>query len=78
MDTHGARDAWLLVFRYKVDSQSEPAIERAPTRFVEVLLAQLTRDDFRRNERGELGTRTASPNRAGMQKLRANWIYRDL
>ena len=67
-----------MVFRYKTDSETEPAIERAPTRFVEILLAQLSREDFRRNERSELGTRTASPNRAGMQKLRANWIYRDL
>ena len=78
VDTHGARDAWLLVFRYRTDSETEPAIERAPTRFIEILLAQLSRADFRRNDRGELGTRTASPNRAGMQKLRANWIYRDL
>ena len=78
VDTHGARDAWLLVFRYKTDSETEPAIERAPTKFIEILLAQLSRADFRRNDRGELGTRTASPNRDGMQKLRANWIYRDL
>ncbi|MCY4368576.1 MAG: hypothetical protein OXF41_03935 [bacterium] len=78
VDTHGARDAWLLVFRYRTDSETEPAIERAPSRFVEILLAQLSTEDFRRNDRGELGTRTASPNRAGMKKLRANWIYRDL
>ncbi len=78
MDTHGARDAWLLIFRYTTDSQTEPEIDRAPTRFIEVLLAQLTREDFRRNDRGELGTRTASPNRQGMKKLRTNWIYRDL
>ena len=65
-----------MVFRYRVDSETEPAINRGPTRFVEVLLARLTREDFRRNERGELGTRTASPNRSGMQKLRSNWIYR--
>lgn len=78
VDTHGARDAWLVVFRYKVDSETEPAIDRAPTRFIEVLLAQLSREDFRRNDRGELGTRTASPNRVGMKKLRTNWIYRDL
>lgn len=77
VDTHGARDAWLLVFRYLVDNETEPAVERNPTRIVEVLLAQLTVDDFRRNPRGELGTRTASPNRAGIGKLRANWIYRE-
>ena len=66
------------MFRYRTDSETEPAIERAPSRFVEILLAQLSTEDFRRNDRGELGTRTASPNRAGMKKLRANWIYRDL
>jgi hypothetical protein len=32
--------------------------------------------DFRRNPRGELGTRTATLDRAGIRKLRANWIYR--
>ena len=77
VDTHGARDAWLLVFRYHVDSETEPLVARAPTRFVEALLAHLTVADFRRNPRGELGTRTASPNKQGLAKLRANWIYRE-
>ena len=77
VDTHGARDSWLLVFRYKIDSDTQPAINRSPTRFIEILLAQLGRSDFRRNERGEMGTRTASPNRVGMQKLRKNCIYRE-
>lgn len=77
VDTHGARNAWLCVFRYTVDSETQPAAGRAPTRIVEILLAQLTVNDFRRNPRGELGTRTASPNRAGLAKLRANRIYRE-
>ena len=77
VDTHGAREAWLMVFRYRIDSETEPAINRAPSKFVEVLLARLTKEDFRHNDRGELGTRTASPNRSGMGKLRSNWIYRD-
>jgi hypothetical protein len=75
VDAHGAREAWLCVFRYLVDSTTEPAMKRTPTRIVQVLLARLTLDDFRRNPRGELGTRTASPNREGLAKLRANWIY---
>lgn len=78
VDTHGAREAWLLVVRYRIDSETEPAVDRDPTRFVEVLLAHLSTKDFRTNERGRLGTRTASPNRSGMRKLRANWVYRDL
>lgn len=77
VDAHGARDAWVMVFRYEVDTATEPAIARAPTRIVEVLLAELTIADFRRNERGELGTRTASPNREGVAKLRAGWVYRE-
>ena len=77
VDTHGARAAWLCVFRYTVDSQTEPAVERAPTRIIEILLAKLSLDDFRRNLRSELGTRTASPNRNGIAKLRANWVYRE-
>ncbi|MBI3977590.1 MAG: hypothetical protein HY331_05320 [Chloroflexi bacterium] len=77
VDTHGAREAWLCVFRYEVDSTTQPVMNRAPTRLVEILLARLTRDDYRRNPRGELGTRTASPNEQGMRKLRANWVYRE-
>jgi len=77
VDTHGARDAWLCVFRYEVDDKTEPIVQRRATRIVEILLARLTTDDFRRNPRGELGTRTASPNRTGIAKLRANWIYRE-
>jgi hypothetical protein len=77
VDTHGARNAWLCVFRWKMDDATQPVVHRAPTRIVEIVLAELTVDDFRRNPRGELGTRTASPNRAGLAKLRANWVYRE-
>lgn len=77
VDMHGARPAWLCVFRYTADSVTEPVVDRAPTRVVEVLLARLELDDFRRNPRGELGTRTASPNERGLAKLRENWMYRE-
>lgn len=76
VDTHGARHQWLCVFRYRVDAVTQPVVARAPTTFVEVLLAELSVDDFRSNERGPLGTRTASPNASGMAKLRGNWVYR--
>ena len=77
VDTHGAREQWLCVFRYAVDTETEPRVARAPSRFVEVGLAYLTIDDFRTNRRGELGTDTATPNKQGTAKLRANWIYRE-
>jgi hypothetical protein len=76
VDTHGARDQWMSVFVYQTDHETEPAEHRAPMRFTEVYLARVGIADFRRNPRGELGTRTATLDRVGIQKLRAKWIYR--
>ena len=76
VDTHGARDQWMCVFVYEVDATSEPASQRNPMTFKELYLGNVTIDDFRRNERGELGTRTATLHKEGVKKLRENWIYR--
>ena len=76
VDTHGARNQWMCVFVYQVDTESEPAIDRQPMRFTEIYLGQVTIDDFRKNARGELGTRTATLNADGIAKLRQSWIYR--
>ena len=76
VDTHGARDQWMCVFVYEVDTNTEPAIDRRPMTFTEVYLVHVTLDDFRRNPRGELGTRTATLHRDGIRKLRENWVNR--
>jgi hypothetical protein len=76
VDTHGARDQWMCVFVYRTDHETEPSTARKPMQFTEVYLGQVTQADFRRNERGELGTRTATLDRRGISKLRSNWIYR--
>ena len=76
VDTHGARNQWMCVFVYDLDTETEPARERNPMRFTEIYLGQVTAEDFRRNPRGELGTRTATLHRDGIKKLRENWIYR--
>ena len=44
--------------------------------FTEAYLAEVTMDDFRKNPRGELGTRTATLHKEGIRKLRDSWIYR--
>jgi len=44
--------------------------------FTEVYLGQVVISDFRKNPRSELGTRTATLHKDGIQKLRENWIYR--
>lgn len=76
VDTHGARDQWMCVFVYSVDTSTEPAIKRRSMSFEEVYLGDVRRDDFRKNNRGELGTRTATLHKEGVAKLRSNWIYR--
>lgn len=76
VDTHGAREQWMCVFVYSVDTESEPARDRQPMKFTEVYLGRVTIEDFRKNPRGELGTRTATLHKEGIKKLRENWIYR--
>lgn len=76
VDTHGARDQWMCVFVYEVDNEKEPAANRQPLRFTEVYLGKVTIVDFRKNPRGELGTRTATLHAEGIAKLRKSWVYR--
>jgi len=76
VDTHGARDQWMCVFVYGVDTKSEPVAVRHPMTFTEVYLGRVTVEDFRKNPRGELGTRTATLHKDGIKKLRENWIYK--
>jgi len=75
VDTHGARDQWMCVFVYCVDHETEPASDRQPMTFTEVYLSEVSMEDFRRNPRSELGTRTATLDRHGIRKLRQNWLY---
>jgi hypothetical protein len=76
VDTHGARDQWMCVFVYVIDDKTEPANARKPMAFTEVYLCKVAQEDFRKNARGELGTRTATLHKEGVAKLRSNWIYR--
>lgn len=76
VDTHGARNQWMCVFVYEVDNESEPVTARSPLGFTEVYLGKVRIEDFRKNARGELGTRTATLHAEGIAALRKNWIYR--
>ncbi len=77
VDTHGGRDQWFCVFVYKLDVKTEPAVNRKAMTFTEVYLGQVKQTDFRKNERGERGTRTATLAAAAMGRLRKSWIYLD-
>jgi len=76
VDMHGARDQWLCVFVYDVDNRTEPAVDRFPMTFTEIYVGQVVIGDFRKNPRGELGTRTATLDKLGITKLRSSWVYR--
>ncbi|MEW6265373.1 MAG: hypothetical protein AB1641_20030 [Thermodesulfobacteriota bacterium] len=60
----------MCVFVHDVDTETEPARDRRPMIFMEVYLAHVTIEDFGKNPRGELGTRTATLHRDGVKKLR--------
>jgi hypothetical protein len=75
VDTHGGRTQTMCVFVYRVDNVTQPAKDRRPMEFTEVYINTVVADDFRRNERGDLGTRTSTLDREGIKKLRANWVY---
>jgi hypothetical protein len=76
VDMHGARDQLLCVFVFDIDSVTEPKTERRPLNFTNVFLAEVRKEEFRRNPRGELGTRTATLHREGIKNLRQHWLYR--
>lgn len=76
VDMHGARDQSLCVFVYTVDNKTEPAVDRTAMTFAEIYLGQVVITDFRKNPRGELGTRTATLDKDGIAKLRTFWVYR--
>jgi hypothetical protein len=75
VDTHGARNQWMCVFVYCVDKLTEPAAKRSAMTFTEVYLGKVSVADFRNNARGPLGTRTSTLAKAGIAKLRTNWVY---
>ena len=71
---HNPETGWLMVFRYELGTD-----KNSPTRFVEILAANLEIEDWSLAERGQQSrrTRTCSINARGVAKLRANAVYRE-
>jgi hypothetical protein len=72
---HNPEDAWLMVFVF--DSNRPKDAAPRPFRFVKVVGAQLSKDDWLFSGRSETSRRTitASVTESGYQKMMANWIY---
>jgi len=79
---HNPENTWLMVFMFDSNRPGDAVrgINPKPFRFVAVLGARLTKDDWQFSGRSEISRRTitASVTKSGYQKMLANWIYRDL
>ncbi len=77
---HNPEAVWLMVFVFESNRPTDRArqIEPRPFEFKAVFGARLEQSDWTYSGRSETSRRTitASVNRAGYDKLTANWIYR--
>ena len=77
---HNAEEVWLMVFVFDSGSPRDvvKAVPFKPFRFVKVVGAKITKQDW--NFSGRSGTSrrtiTASITRTGFDKMEANWLYR--
>ncbi len=76
VDMHSAREHDLCTFVYSVDRTiGVPWCDLKPLTFTGIFLGHVTEEDYRKNERNERGTRTASLHKDGLAKYRMSWIY---
>lgn len=79
VDMHSAREQDLCTFVYQVDSNRDnvnvPIADRKPLQFIGIFLGHVIEDDYRKNARGERGTKTATLDAQGLAKYRKNWVY---
>jgi hypothetical protein len=75
---HNPEDAWLMVFVFDSNRPTDYMTAPKPFRFVMVVGAQLTKEDWLFSGRSETSRRTitASVTKSGYEKMMANWIYK--
>jgi len=75
---HNPEDAWLMVFVFDSNRPTDYLTAPKPFRFVMVVGAQLTKEDWVFSGRSETSRRTitASVTRSGYEKMVGNWIYK--
>lgn len=77
---HNPERVWLLVFVFDSNNSSDAGkgVEPRPFRFMKVVGAGLTLEDWAFSGRSDTSRRTitASVTRSGFEKMEANWIYR--
>ena len=77
---HNPEDSWLLVFVFESNRpvDASKGIAPMPFRFLMVVGASLTKDDWRFSGRSSTSRRTitASVANSGYEKMMENWIYK--
>jgi hypothetical protein len=77
---HNPEAVWLMVFHFDSNTVNDArkGISPKPFCFMGVYAAKLERDDWTFSGRSATSRRTitASVNQSGIEKMRANWIYR--
>jgi len=77
---HNPEDTWLMVFVFDSNRpvDSVKGIAPRPFKFVMVVGARITKDDWLYSGRSETSRRTitASITKSGYEKMMANWIYK--
>lgn len=77
---HNPENAWLLVFVFSSNRPSDAfkGIKPQPFRFIKVVGARLTKNDWMFSGRSETSRRTitASVLDSGYEKMMANWLYK--
>ncbi|MFQ5630256.1 MAG: hypothetical protein ACE5I1_15915 [bacterium] len=79
---HNPESVWLMVFNFDSNTANDKrkGIPPKPFRFKGVYDAKLNEDDWTFSGRSATSRRTitASVNRTGVEKMKANWIYDEL
>lgn len=77
---HNAEDVWLMVFVFECNGPNDATknILPKPFRFLKVVGAQITKDDWQFAGRSATSRRTitATVKPSGFAKMEANWVYR--
>ena len=78
---HNPESVWLMVFDFDSNTSADrrKGVHPRPFRFKAVYAAKLEKDDWTFSGRSATSRRTitASVSRAGVEKMKSNWVYED-
>lgn len=78
-NAHNDEDGWFVIFRYTRGDEATDPEHMDPIRFVQIMAAELVKDDWKHSGRSADSRRTITSYvmESGMDKLRSNPVYED-